>query len=54
MRADDPFACILLPPAFGLAIIHDKIGLQIAVSAEIEHLTIETPVKDNRSIAERQ
>ncbi|CAI8358310.1 MAG: Uncharacterised protein [SAR116 cluster bacterium MED-G04] len=54
MGANDTGAGVLLPPAFGLAVIHHQIGFpQIAGGTEIQHLAIKATIKNQRGVAER-
>ncbi len=52
--AHDSRARKLLPPAFGLAIVHDEIALaQVAGGAEIEQPAPDAPVEHDGGVAER-
>ena len=52
--ANDSGAGELLPPALGLAVVHDEIAVaQLAGGAEIEHPAVEPPVEHDRRVAER-
>jgi hypothetical protein len=48
-RADDALTGELLPPALGLAIVHDKVRVpELASRAEAERAIADTPVEDDR------
>ena len=52
--ADNGLAGELLPPAHGLAIIHNEIGIaEKARGAEVQRFSGDAPVEDNGRIAER-
>ena len=52
--ADDSQSEELLPPGFGLAVVHDEVGMaQLAGGAEIENPRAEPAVEHDRGIAQR-
>ena len=52
--AGDPLARGLLPPRFGLPVVHDQVAvIQPPGRAEIQHLVVEAAVEGDRGVAER-
>jgi hypothetical protein len=52
-RADDAVAAELLPPALGLAVVHDEIRIaQLPGGAEAQNAAAQAPIEDDRGIAQ--